>query len=91
MTIRKRNGDDRIMSPINLINGLLNSNLYDLLAFLTWYVKRDGITCIDCVETRSMMSKKAPNCIKCGLPTAKILEKYFKKGDEVGLLKLEGE
>ena len=79
MTLKRRNRDDRIMSPLDLINGLMNANLYDLLAFLTWYVKRDGMICIDCVETRSGLSGKPPNCNKCGLPTARILYKYFQK------------
>jgi hypothetical protein len=74
-----RRGDDRIMSPCQLIDRLVNSNLYDLLAFLVWYAKRDEvkITCIDCIETRKDMSNIPPDCVKCGLPTAKLLEKYF--------------
>lgn len=75
----KKREDDRIMSPKQMIDGLMNGNLYDLLAFLTWYVKRDGTTCIECIETRSMLSKKAPNCVKCGLPTARLLKKHFNK------------
>jgi len=76
---RKKRRDDRIMSPNDLIKGLLDANLYDLLAFLVWYVKRDGLICIECVETRSMLSGIPPNCDKCGLPTARILNKYFGK------------
>lgn len=76
---KTRRGDDRIMSPRQFISGLADSNLYDLLAFLVWYVKRDGLTCIDCIETRALMSKNPPNCEECGLPTARILKKYFSK------------
>ena len=76
---KHRRGDDRIMSPRQLINGLADSNLYDLMAFLVWYVKRDGITCIDCIETKALSSGVKPNCEKCGLPTARLLKKYFKE------------
>jgi len=69
--------DDRIMSPAQLFNYLSNSNLYDLLAFLVWYAKRNGLTCIECIETRNQMSGKPPDCEKCGLPTARLLNKYF--------------
>jgi len=77
--LNNRRGDNRIMSPRQLINGLLDSNLYDLLAFTVWYVKRDGITCVDCIETRAMQSGIKPNCDKCGLPTARLLKKHFNK------------
>ena len=75
----RRGDDDRIMSPRKLFNGLADSNQYDLLAFLVWYVKREGITCVECIETRAMQSKTPPNCSKCGLPTARLLKKHFKK------------
>ena len=77
--LNNRRGDDRIMSPRQLLNGLLDSNLYDLTAFLVWYVKRDGITCVDCIETKAMQSGIKPNCDKCGLPTARLLKKHFKE------------
>lgn len=69
--------DDRIMTPEKLADRLLNANLYDLVAFLVWYTKR-GYTCLDCVETNTVY-KKFPNCDKCGLPTARLLKKYFGK------------
>lgn len=73
----KKRGDDRIMSPHQLMENLSKSNLYDLMAFLVWYVKRDGITCIDCIEIKKDMSDIPPNCVKCGLPTARLLDKHF--------------
>jgi hypothetical protein len=42
-----------------------------------WYLKRNGMICVDCIETRSQMSGKPPDCEKCGLPTARLLKKYF--------------
>jgi hypothetical protein len=72
-----RQDDNRIMSPRQLINGLLDSNLYDILAWGTWYVKRGGLTCIECVQTRADLSGNPPNCEACGLPTSRILKKYF--------------
>jgi len=72
-----RKDDDRIMSPRQLINGLLDSNLYDCLAWATWYVKRGGLTCIECIQTRSDLSGKPPDCEKCGLPVSRLLKKYF--------------
>lgn len=74
---RKKRGDNRIMSPRQLIDKLSNANLYDLLAFLVWYAKRDT-TCIECIETKFVASKIPPDCASCGLPTARLLEKYFK-------------
>ena len=78
MTIKNSRGDDRIMSPRQLMNKLLDSNLYDLLATAIWYAKRD-ITCIECIQTKALISKKPPDCDKCGLPTARLLKKYFNK------------
>ena len=67
---------DRIMSPRQLGNSFLNCNLYDFLAFLVWYFKR-SFTCLTCIETRKMGSGTAPDCVKCGLPTARLLRKHF--------------
>jgi len=72
-----RRGDDRIMSPRLFLKYLADSNLYDLLAFMVWYLKRDGMTCIECIETRKDLSGKLPDCEKCRLPTARLLKKYF--------------
>ena len=77
--LKAKHEDDRIMSPHQMIDGLMNSNLYDLLALLVWYTKRNGITCEECIRTRTSMSKIPPNCVKCGLPTARLLKKYFDK------------
>ncbi len=77
----KRGDDDRIMSPRQLIEKLSDSNLYDLMAFLVWYAKRDGITCYDCILTRKQQSGIKPNCEKCGLPTARLLNKHFKENN----------
>jgi len=70
--------EDGIENRISL--GFSEFDPVDFLYFLTWYLSRpNGQTCKDCILTKSMMSGKAPNCLKCGLPTARLLKKYFKK------------
>jgi hypothetical protein len=75
-TFNFRKGDDRIMSPRQFCTKIMDCNLYDFLAFLVWYLKRD-MTCIQCIETRNMTSGLPPDCITCGLPTARLMKRYF--------------
>lgn len=80
MTKLKKPVDDRIMSPRELFNKLFDCNAYDLLAFLVWYTKRkDFRTCKDCIEWCKSSSGIKPDCSKCGLPTARLLQKHFKE------------
>jgi hypothetical protein len=68
------------MTVKELIKGVLRTDLYEMLVWAMWYFdpKRDFL-CKECLETRKMGSGKAPNCDLCGLPTAKLLKKYFGK------------
>jgi hypothetical protein len=76
-TFNFRKRDDRIMSPLQLFNHFKGCNLYDFLAFMIWYFKRNGLICIECIETKKMVGNNPPDCFKCGLPTARILRKHY--------------
>jgi len=63
-----------------IINGALQTDLYEMLVWFSWYFDPERkFTCKECIETRVMGSGKPPNCNKCGLPTAKLMKKHFKK------------
>jgi len=63
----------------DLVKGALKTDLYELLIWCSWYFKEGRIPCKECVEVRAMGSGKAPNCYKCGLPTARLLKNHFNK------------
>jgi len=69
---------DRVMTFKKLIEGLLCADPFDLLIFIQWYVGK-GITCKDCLTTRKDLNNTLPNCIQCGLPTAKLIKSIFKE------------
>jgi len=63
-----------------LIDGARETDLYEMLVWFSWYFDpKRKFTCKECIETRAMGSGKPPNCTLCGLPTARLLKKYFKK------------
>jgi hypothetical protein len=66
------------MTLKELVNGALETDLYEMLIWAKWYFGK-SFSCKECIETRKMGSGKAPNCDLCGLPTAKLLKKHFKK------------
>lgn len=68
------------MTLQQLVTGALKTDLYEMLVWASWYFNpKRTFTCKECIETRVMGSGKAPNCDLCGLPTAKLMKKYFKK------------
>lgn len=62
----------------DIINGVLETDAYELFYWIEWYFTK-GASCKHCVETRAGSSGKPPNCLKCGLPTMKLLNKNFGK------------
>ena len=50
----------------------------EILYFVSWFLKR-GTSCEDCILSKKLTTKRPPNCIKCGLPTARLLKKHFNK------------
>ena len=72
------------MTVQELIDGIRRADPLDLLIFMQWYVKRGELTCKKCVELRKAFSGNPPNCVACGLPTAKLIKTTFKtKGDHI--------
>jgi len=50
----------------------------EIIYFISWFLTKK-MSCEDCITLKSMISGKAPNCFKCGLPTARLLKRHFKK------------
>lgn len=67
------------MTLKELIKGALRTDLYELLIWSTWYFRESRVTCKQCVQEKAMGSGKAPDCYKCGLPTAKLIKQYLEK------------
>ena len=67
----------------DLIKGILNTELYEALIWSTWYFRPTRVPCKECIERKAEGSGKAPDCITCGLPTAKLLKQHnLDKGDQ---------
>lgn len=64
----------------DIIKGALKTDLYELLIWTSWYFRESRVSCKECIEVRAMGRGKAPDCCKCGLPTAKLLKEKL-KGD----------
>ena len=60
----------------DLLNGLLNTELYEMLIWAKWYFRPSRVSCKECIERKAEGSGKAPDCTVCGLPTANLLKKY---------------
>lgn len=61
-----------------LMDGLFRADPMDLLIWSQWYVKKE-ISCRDCLNTYKVQRNELPNCVKCGLPTAKLKKSIFKE------------
>jgi hypothetical protein len=66
------------MTVKELINGILRTDLYELLIWSEWYFRPSRVTCKECVEERALKGN-VPDCVKCGLPQARLLKKHFGK------------
>ena len=68
------------MTGKDFIDGVLRTDLYEMLVWASWYFDpKRKFGCKECLETRKTGSGKTPNCEVCGLPTARLLKKIFKK------------
>jgi len=64
-----------------LLDGVLKQDLYELLIWSEWYFRPSRVSCKECVEERSIKGV-VPNCVKCGLPSARLIKNAFRKKKE---------
>ena len=64
-----------------LFNGVLKQDLYELLIWSEWYFRSTRVPCKECVEERKVKGRE-PDCVKCGLPSARLINKTFRKKKE---------
>ncbi len=65
------------MTPKELLNGILEKDIYEIYVWANWFFRESRVSCVDCVNARSMISKKPPNCVRCGLPSARLIKRRF--------------
>lgn len=66
------------MTPKELIGSILEKDMYEIYIWANWFFRPGRVSCVDCIRTRALMSKKVPNCAKCGLPSARLIKRTFK-------------
>ena len=64
-----------------LIKGALKTDLYELLIWGEWYFRPSRVACKHCIEEKSIKGK-VPDCVKCGQPSARLIDKTFRKKKE---------
>jgi len=67
------------MTVKEFIDGLLRTDLYELLIWSKWYFRSTRVTCKECVQTKAMGRGKTPDCYTCGLPTARLIKQFLEK------------
>jgi len=65
------------MTPAELFEGFAKKDLYEMYVWVNWFFRDSRVSCVECVNTRSMISKQPPNCAKCGLPSARLIKRRF--------------
>ncbi len=70
------------MTLNDILKGALKTDLYELLIWSTWYFRETRVSCKECVERKAEGSGKIPDCVTCGLPTAKLIRKFLEKETE---------
>jgi ribosomal protein L37E len=63
----------------DIVKGISNTDAYELLLWSMWYFRPGRPSCKECVETKKMMSNVRPNCVQCGLPSARLIKQHFWK------------
>jgi len=64
-----------------LFNGILKQDLYELLIWSEWYFRPSRVSCKECVEERKIKGV-VPDCVKCGLPSSRLIKNAFRKKKE---------
>jgi hypothetical protein len=70
------------MTIRELFDGILRTDLYEILIWSEWYFRPSRVSCKECVEERGVKGV-LPDCVKCGIPNARLIQKTFgKKGEK---------
>ena len=69
------------MTLKEISNGALKQDLYELLIWGEWYFRPSRVACKECVDERKVKGRE-PDCVKCGLPSARLIHKTFRKKKE---------
>jgi len=64
-----------------LLKGVLKTDLYELLIWSEWYFRPTRVSCKECVDEKGVKGR-LPECDKCGLPSARLIKKTFRKKKE---------
>jgi len=67
------------MTPLELFKNVCEKDIYEMYVWANWFFRDSRVSCVECINTRAMLSEKPPNCAKCGLPCARLIKKTFHK------------
>jgi len=77
------------MTPKELYEVVKDKDIYEMYVWANWFFRRGRVSCVECVRTRAMLSKEKPNCVKCGLPSARLIKRTFNNHIEDDILDWE--
>ena len=65
------------MTPKELLNNIREKDIYEMYVWANWFFRESRVSCVDCVNARALLSEKPPNCVQCGLPSARLIKRRF--------------
>jgi len=65
------------MTLTELFEVVKDKDIYEMYVWANWFFRSGRVSCVECIRTRAMMSRKQPNCAKCGLPSARLIKRTF--------------
>ena len=65
------------MTLTELFKVVKDKDIYEMYVWANWFFRVGRVSCVECIRTRAMMSKQPPNCVRCGLPSARLIKRTF--------------
>ena len=65
------------MTPKEMFEKFIEQDIYEMYVWANWFFRSSRVSCVECVNTKALMSEEPPNCAKCGLPSARLIKRRF--------------
>ena len=65
------------MTPKQIFKGFVEKDFYETYIWANWFFRESRVSCVECVNTKALVSKSPPDCAKCGLPSARLIKRRF--------------
>ena len=77
LSIFTRNSMRSVQIALKKFKSVSEKDIYETYVWANWFFRDSRVSCVDCVNAAALISKKPPNCAKCGLPSARLIKRRF--------------